>query len=191
MSARAPDFFTGSNGTLRRAGLTAVTTRVALEGDRLVLTGAAGERVEIAASEVRRLRCAEFPGSATTQGFCETAIDRAGGGILLTANRKDDTYGRTIRAFAGLIPAEALCRGPDLGSALVMMALVIGSLTFLMAFLVALAWFQAGWWWVPALIFAPLYLLAWQAQLRRQWPRRVRDLAELDTVLPPFPGAHT
>lgn len=191
MSGRAPGFSTGANGTLRRAGLTAMTIRVGLEDDRLVLTGAAGERVEISGAEITRLRCAEFPASATTQGFCETAIDRPGGCILLTANRNDEAYGRTIRAFAGAVPAEALRRGPGLGSALVMMALVIGSLTFLLAFLAMLAAWRGGWWWVPVLILAPLYLLAWRAQLRRQWPRRVRDPAELDMVLPPFTGARS
>lgn len=195
MSGRAPGFSTGSNGTLARAGLTGITTRVILDGDRLVLTGATTERLEIAASDVARLRLAEFPASARTQGFCEAAIDRPGGAILLTANREDVAYAATMRAFARVVAAargiEALRTGPGLVSAIILLLLVMGSLSFLAAFLLFLAITGGGWWWAPALLFAPLYLIAWRAQLRRQWPRRVRGLADLDPVLPPFTGAHS
>jgi hypothetical protein len=158
-----------------------------------VLTGAASERVEIAAAEVARLRLAEYPATASTRGHCEAGIARAGGPILLTANRDDDAYGATMRAFALAVVAAngagVMRRGPGLGSAIVMMLLTIGSLTLLMLFLIALAALGGGWWWAAALLFAPLYLLVWRAQLHRQWPRRVHDPADLDIVLPPFTGA--
>lgn len=193
MSGRAPGFSTGPNGSLTRAGLTATITRVALDGDRLVLTAGAAERIEIAAAEVTRLRVAEYPATARTRGYCETVIERPAGRILLTANRDDVAYGKTVRAFADAVAAaggaEVLRRGPSLGTALIMMGLVIGSLTFLMAFLVMLALFFGGWWWAPVLLFAPLYLLAWRAQIRQQWPRRVKGPAGLDAVLPPLTGA--
>ena len=193
MSGRAPGFSTGPNGTLARAGLTDVITRVALDGDRLVLTGAAAERLEIGAAEVTRLRLAEYPATARTRGYCETMIERPGGRILLTANRDDIAYGRTIRAFALAVAAargpDSVVRGPGLGSAIIMLLLTMGSLSLLMAFLLWLALWAGGWWWVPVIVLAPLYAFAWRAQLDRQWPRRLRDPAELGIVLPPFAGA--
>lgn len=158
-----------------------------------MLSGAASERVEIAAAEVVRLRLAEYPATASTRGYCEAEVARAGGPVMLTANRDDDAYGATMRAFALAVAAAngagALRRGPGVGSAIVMMLLTIGSLTLLMLFLIALAALGGGWWWTAVLLFAPLYLLAWRAQLHRQWPRRVREPADLDIVLPPFTGA--
>ena len=183
-------FKTATNQGLRKAGLTDILTEVTLAGGHLVLTGRKGEQARVEAAEVTTLRFAEFPPTARTQGCCEAVIERPAGRLVFTAPRNDTAYAATMRGFAAAVQAArgpgAIRRGPGTGSAIVMMILTIGSLTLLLAVLLGFALLDGDWWWAAALLFAPLYLLAWRAQLRRNWPRSIGSLAELDSVLPPF-----
>lgn len=111
--------------------------------------------------------------------------------LFLTAlDRRLPGYGAIMRAFAGQIAAGAgglarVERGPSPYQAWLAYPLVLLAMA---GMAVGAAWeaLRGGTSWYWAFAAAMAFITAWLFRVARSdWPRPIRDLAELDAVLPP------
>jgi len=175
-------------GALARAGPEGMIGKVRLDGDTLRVVGEKGGELAIPAVQVERIRLVRISGSRLGTTY-EAKIWPKGASapFLLMPPRPPTGYGPVIKGFAGRVAAAGgtVMRGPGLATAIVNLLIIGGSFTLLAAGAVLLAVFDGGWpWWLAAIITVALDLLLLFDTFRNRWPRRVRNLDELDRELP-------
>lgn len=183
-----PGFETALVGALARAGPEGGIGLVRLEGDTLRIAGEKGGELAIPAAQVARIRLVRYSGSRLGTTY-EAKIWRKGGSepLLLMPTRPPDGYGPVIKGFARHVAAVrgTVMRGPGLATAIVNLLIIGGSVTLLAAGAVLLGVYDGGWgWWLAAAVAVALDLLLLASTFRNRWPRRVRNLDELDRELP-------
>ena len=183
-----PGFETALVGALARAGLEGGVGIVRLDGDTLRIAGEEGGELAIPAQQVERIRLVRFAGSRIGTTY-EAKIWRKGAPepVLLMPSRPPVGYGPVMKGFAGQVATArgTIMRGPGLATAATNLAIMGGSVTLLATGAVLLAMFEGGWgWWLAAAIAVALDLLLLRDTFRNRWPRRVRNLDELDRELP-------
>ena len=163
-----------------------------LEGDSLRIAGERNQELVVPAAQVDCMRIVHFSGSRQPAIY-EARIWPKGGSeslLVMAAPRRPGDYGAVIKGFAGHVAdlegIDRVMRGPSLRTAIVSLLLAGGSVTLLAAGIVLVAVFDGGWgWWLAAMVAVALDLLLLASSFRNRWPRRVRNLDELDRELPP------
>lgn len=163
-----------------------------LDGDTLRVAAGNSRELVVPADRVRRIRFAHFGGSSTTRASWETSIWPHGDGkplLILATPEKAGQYGPVMRAFAARIAErgalDRIMRGPGLGTAIANFMLAGGSVMALAILCLVLAILDRTWWmWLIAVVATVVAAFLVTALLRKQWPRRVRSLDELNDVLP-------
>ena len=193
MARSGESFASLSCRELRERGLQGEEVRVRLEGSTLTLSDADGRSVAIPAAQVDRLRHFRIDPvrslHVTTPTQYETKIWWGGGRrpLVLVPYGKLAGYRRIVRTFAGQVAAlhglDRLRLGPGRATAFVNLLIVGPPVLLLFAFILSIAVLDGGWWWAGAV--AALLLFGWLAgrNLRSRWPRRLRDLDQLDSAL--------
>jgi hypothetical protein len=181
-------FETALVGALARAGPEGMIGKVRLDGDTLRVVGEKGGELAIPAVQVERIRLVRISGSRLGTTY-EARIWRKGmsAPVLLMPPRPPGGYGPVIKGFARHVAAVrgTVMRGPGLVTAIVNLLIMGGSVTLLATGAVLLGVYEGGWgWWLAAAVAVALDFLLLASTLRNRWPRRVRNLDELDRELP-------
>ncbi|MBO9622593.1 MAG: hypothetical protein J7500_07765 [Sphingomonas sp.] len=180
-------FRSGNTSALEALGVKGSNLSVALEGDRLVLSGRDGGTVAIPAHAVERLRhfgteqVHELEGSIAATLEAKIWWSGSPRPVVLTAIAgQGGDYRATILDFAERVAAAhgpgRLQLGPGYATAIVNLLIVVPPCLLLFALLVGVSILDGGWWWLATAVIAPLFLWLGGRNLASRWPRRVRSI---------------
>ena len=185
-----PGFVVPIGPSLRRVGLEGNAARVALDGDRLILTGDRSGRLEIPARQVRSMRIGMYRSRWRPRPTYDTRIWRRGERLALAIAPPAlgyGAYGPVMREFAGWVFADGgvVIRGYGLFGLIAQALIVTGGFSLITLALLGEALASGGVGpWIGAFVCAGLTLLLSKALILGQWPRRVTRPEQLDEFLP-------
>lgn len=182
-------FHLHGDSSLRREGLRGRIAARLDGGGTLHLEGERGGRLTIPAGLVERIRFDRVP-TRSSGLLYRVLIWRAGRDrpLFLTLVDAHEAYGRAMRLFAARVASCAPSR-VERGASPLQAALTIPLILLALGGMTAGAVWEAlrsgsVWYWVYAAVM--LFITIYGARIvRNDWPRPVRDLAELDALLPP------
>lgn len=179
-----------NSGPMRALGLKGRLVWVLLHEGALQLQGEESGVVRVTPTDIERMRIGYSDGRWRAY---ETLIWRGGDAKplrLMPSTPMWTAYAETIRAFAGMMAAEGRLERIEGGSSKfdALFAPVLLGLLAVGTVLLAIFVLEGEPWWgrlLSPVVFTSLFGLFLWIALRRQWPRPLTDLAELEGQLPP------